>query len=348
MSDDSEQTARRILALLDEVAGLASLANLAETVAGWRQRLVCVLAEFGDGLAMVKLISAFNDRLTVSILKLVAQRHRLPQVAWCWVAFGSEGRYEQTWLTDQDNGLVFNAADDREAQALRELFLPFAEEANARLADAGFERCPGGIMAGNPECCLSFDEWRWRFGEWVRRPDPRALLNAAIFFDLRPLYGETALVGSLQAQLLAATRETPAFEHLMAANALQVDIPLNFIGEVSAEDGAVDLKKYGSRVFVDAARILALSHGSTAVGTTDRLREAGPPAGMSAPEISAAISAFSHLLRLRLGAQLGLPPADARGLRLDRLDEMDRAILREALKQAKRLQLRLKLNYSLS
>lgn len=346
MNDDPEITCRRTLDLLAEVSRLASLDALPALAAGWRQALRVLLAETAEGLAASRLISAINDRLTARIVELTAARHRLPPVAWCWLAFGSEGRREQTLVSDQDNGLVFHAASEQEAEVLRELFLPFAREVNDHLAVAGFERCPGGIMAGNPECCLSLDEWRWRFVDWVRRPDPQALLNAAIFFDLRPLCGELALGAALLAQLLALTQGTPAFEHLMAGNALQVDIPLNFRGEVAADDDTLDLKKYGSRVFVDAARIFALTHGVTAVGTVGRLRAGGALAGMAPGEIAAAVAAFSHVLRLRLAHQLA-HPASGQGLRPEDLHDIDRTILREALRQAKRLQQRLKLNYSL-
>lgn len=85
-------------------------------------------------------------------------------------------------------------------------------------------------MAGNPAWCLSFEEWRSRFIDWVRRPEPEALLNASIFFDLRPLFGELALGEKLRTLLLSMTVATPSFQHLMAANALQADVPLNYRG----------------------------------------------------------------------------------------------------------------------
>ena len=78
-------------------------------------------------------------------------------------------------------------------------------------------------MAGNPAWCLSFTEWRSRFIDWVRRPDPTALLNASIFFDLRPLAGNLKLGEVLRGQILDLTEENSLFLHLMAANALQDD-----------------------------------------------------------------------------------------------------------------------------
>jgi CBS domain-containing protein len=337
-----------LLAEMDELESLDETPALAGRL---RQFLLSVAGHGLNGQAMTRLISACNDRLTRRIVDLTSHSHRLPGVAWCWLAMGSEGRHEQTFVSDQDNGLVFNASDGREADALRTLFLPFAQEVNRRLADCGFGLCPGQIMAGNPAWCLSFDEWREQFIDWVRRPEPTALLNASIFFDLRPLVGQFELGERLRTVLLGLTTDTPSFLHLMAGNALQATVPLNFRGELAAEEGdLLDLKKYASRIFVDVARIFALAFGARSVHTAERLHEAGGAAGMRPAEIAAVDAAFSHILRLRLDQQTADAAAgvgESHGLKLSALHEMDKSILREALKQARRLQQRLKLNYAL-
>src|SRR5574343_1264676 len=309
------------------------------------------VAEGMEGVAAARLISYFNDSLVRCVLDATARRHRLPPVAWCWLALGSEGRHEQTFVTDQDNGFIFLGSSLLVAVALRDLFLPFAQEANQRLADAGFTLCPGKIMAGNPAWCLSLDEWREQFIEWGRRADPEALLKASIFCDLRPLCGDLELGEKLRTLLLSMTMATPSFQHLMAANALQAEVPLNFRGELAPDaHGEIDLKKYGSRIFVDAARILALSTGTREINTVDRLQQAGREVGLPAQEIAGLTAALGHLLRLRLAQQTSACEANdpvGTGLKPAVLHELDQAILREALKQARRLQQRLKLNYYL-
>lgn len=351
MNSEFTLPCRQQLELVGELQALNDLQAAPAFARHLRAYLLTAAGSGLDGLAATRLISVFNDRLTARIIELTARRHRLPPVAWCWLALGSEGRHEQTFVTDQDNGLIFNAASEQEAAALRQIFLPFAQEVNQHLAACGFALCTGQIMAGNPAWCLSFEEWRGQFIDWVRRPEPEALLNASIFFDLRPLFGELPLGEKLRTLLLSMTEATPSFQHLMAANALQVDVPLNFRGEIAlAEGDVVDLKKYGSRIFVDAARIFALSTGTQAVNTAERLAQAGASVGLPAAEIAAIDAAFSHILRLRLRQQI---EAEARGepggygLKPAELHDVDRAILREALKQAKRLQQRLKLNYAL-
>jgi len=345
---------RRQLALEEALNNLAALEQAPQLAERTGEFLRDLAARDLSGRLMTRLISAFNDRLTTRVIELTARRHRLPAVSWCWLALGSEGRHEQTFVSDQDNGLVFSAAGAREADAMRELFLPFAQEVNRRLADCGFKLCPGNIMAGNPAWCLSLDEWRDQFIDWVRRPEPQALLNASIFFDLQPLYGDTDLGENLRSLLLALTVDAPSFLHLMAANALQAPAPLNFRSEVVADGGdahdEIDLKKFGSRIFVDAARIFALSSGARSVNTSARLHDAGPANSLNAPDIAAVDAAFSHILRLRLLHQLAAGAAAGEagnGVPLGSFNDVDRAILRESLKQAKRLQQRLKLNYEL-
>lgn len=339
------------IALVSALAGLNRLDLAPDLASRMRSFLHEMSGKRLSGQAMTSLISAFNDLLTKKLIALVAQNHHLPPVEWCWLALGSEGRHEQTFITDQDNGLIFNALDRREAEAMRSVFLPFAQEVNQHLADCGFKLCTGGIMAGNPAWCLSLDEWRSQFLDWVRRPEPTALLNASIFFDLRPLYGDLALGEALRSLMLGLTGETSSFLHLMAANALQADVPLSFRGEIQVDDsGCLDLKKYGTRIFVDAARIFALATGGAAVSTCDRLNASAPAVGLVEAESAAVDAAFSHILRLRLEQQRvdQIAGIGARySIRVADLNEVDRAILRESLKQARRLQLRLKLNYAL-
>ncbi len=341
---------RRQLGLETELNSLAALEDAPQLAERIDEFLRDLAVRGLSGRLLTRLVSAFNDRLSLRIIELTAKRHRLPAVSWCWLALGSEGRHEQTFVTDQDNGLIFSAASPQEADALRELFLPFAQDVNRQLANCGFTLCSGGIMAGNPDWCLSLDEWRNRFFEWVRRPEPQALLNASIFFDLRPLHGDIDLGESLRSLLLLLTVETPAFLHLMAANALQAPAPLSFLGDVVGEgdDGnEVDLKKFGSRIFVDAARIFALSSGARSVNTSARLHDAGPNVGLHKDEIAAVDAAFSHVLRMRLTHQIASGKSGGKAVPLSGLNEVDRAILKESLKQARRLQQRLKLNYAL-
>ncbi len=107
--------------------------------------------------ALCQWMSGLNDLIALRVIEIMEDEFDLPAVPWCWLVFGSEGRLEQTFATDQDNGLIFVPPDPAATEALRAAFLPFAQAVNQALHHCGFERCRGNIMAGNPAWCLSAD-----------------------------------------------------------------------------------------------------------------------------------------------------------------------------------------------
>lgn len=315
------------------------------------------LASLTQGMAAAQLtqfISTLNDLLTLRVIEITHDAFDLPQIPWCWIALGSEGRYEQTLCTDQDNGIIFECENAAAAEPLRQRFLPFAQAVNQGLDACGFPLCKGGIMAGNPQWCLSLPEWRARFGDWIEHPQPKALLNAAIFFDFRPLYGNERLSDTLRDWLLGAARGTPLFLRLMAENALQCAPPLGLIRDFVFDDNkdfpnTIDLKMFGSRPFVDAARLLSLMHGVRQTSTAQRLLGAAKAAHFGGDDVAAMVDSFYYiqLLRLRHQHQVLGEPGGGNRINPDHLNELDRHILKEAFKQARKLQNRLRLDYRL-
>jgi hypothetical protein len=257
-----------------------------------RQLSLTMLAEGVGAQEITQFISTLNDTVTRRIIELNLDRHDLYGIDWAWLSFGSEGRDEQTFTTDQDNGIVYICTDimDRELTQLR--FLEFAREVNADLDRCGFPLCKGNIMASNPDLCLTLEEWEERFARWVRTPEPQALLNATIFFDFRPLYGRFNLAHRLRLSLLRQTRGNPLFLRMLAQNALSVSPPLGRIRDfVTGSDpehpGTIDLKKYGVRLFTDAARVFALAHDVEATNTVQRLKRAGAVMNISSDDLAA-------------------------------------------------------------
>lgn len=300
-------------------------------------------ADAGGGF-VARTLSALNDVLVVRIIELAAARHRLPTANWCWLAMGSEGRGERTFVADQDNGIIFGAVDASEARALRPLFMAFAYEVNQALAACGIPLCEGGIMASNARCCLSLAEWCDRFANWVRMPEPQALLNAAIFFDLRPLHGDIGLAARLREYLACLVDGANAFKHMLAANALAAEPPVGTLRDFVAPEGTIDLKKFGARIFVDGARILGLAAPDSS--TVARLRHASHAGVLAESEAVAARGAFHQLQRIRLVVQqrallAGGSPDNQ--VALEALNGFDRQVLHEALKQARLLQQKLRI-----
>ena len=334
---------RNVLTAIDSAASFDELRGPADDIVALADNLVAQGAAAGP---LTHTIAALNDAVTHRVFALLAPRHPLDGIDWCWLALGSEGRREQTVASDQDNALVYTTAGDRE-DARRRL-LAFAADVNAALAMLGVPLCPGNIMAGNPDCCLALDEWQQRFAAWVREPTPQALLNANIYFDFRPLAGASTLAERLRTFVLGLTTDNRLFLRMLTANALQAEPPLGVIRTFRTDEGlhagTIDLKSHGTRIFVDAARTFALGLGIPETNTVQRLRLATRRLNLGERETEAAVDAFEFLQMLRLRVQRGglddsgeAAPARNR-LNPHALNELDRRLLKEAFRQARSLQ----------
>lgn len=301
---------------------------------------------------LTELVSHLNDVLTERIVQMLAEQSGVDLQRMCWLAFGSEGRSEQTISTDQDNGLIFTSDDPKRD---RPAWLAFARRVNEALDACGYPLCKGNIMASNPACCLTADEWLARFDHWMEHGAPHDLLNASIYFDLRPVAGRVDLARPLTEHLFNQAKQVPRFIKQMADNALRNRVPLNWVGAVETQrvDGRdlLDIKLHGSVIYVDTARLYALAHGTAVHGTRARFEALAKHLKVAPAESEAWITGFEFLQMLRLRVQ---SEASARGdtnlenpnlLDLGALNDIDRRVLKESLRVARRLQQRIEMDY---
>ena len=342
---------------LGELTAEIRLATTVEVLAGVAseiRRLARLLVEEGVAAEqLTRFVSVLNDRLCQRVLEIERKKHRWEATSWCWLAFGSEGRFEQTFSTDQDNGLLFEAHDGTAPDAVRARLLPFARGVNEALDACGFPLCKGNVMASNPKLCLSAEEWRHKIRGWIETPQPNALLDAAICFDFRALHGDATLATGLREWIHPVAKAHPAFLRLMAENALESRPPLGMVRDFATRDApghahTLNLKLNGARPFTDVARIYALAHGLAQTNTAERLRAARPRANLGA-ENEAHVQAFFAVQALRLRNQAPLSPGDdgANLVDPDRLDPFARQVLKAAFVQARELQSRLALDYQI-
>jgi CBS domain-containing protein len=332
---------------IDDAGSVAELVDLASRAREFAERV------FRQGMAIsqfMRAMASMNDRISRRLLVLLREGRDL-DAPFCWLAFGSEAREEQGFVTDQDNGIVFDPPGPAETDRVRAALLDFARAANDALDACGFARCKGNIMAGNPDWCLSLEEWKAKFSSWIRSTTPQALLNATIFFDLRPVHGEERLAEDMLDHLLGEAKKNTLFLHHMAINALGISPPIGrfsrFATEGGRRGGTIDLKTHGSRLFVDVARIYALAHGVRAANTAQRLRVVGQRINRSPSAIEGDVAAFRLIQSIRMRRQLDSLRDAGDPNRIDpyTLDELQQRILRESLRQAASLQERLRLDY---
>ncbi len=330
-----------------------------ETLAGLRSdiRLLVdrMLAHGASSTQITHIVTLLNDHTVCRVIELTLEEMGDPGIPFTWLCFGSEGRREQTLHTDQDNGILFEAADAAEAALIRGRLLPLAAEINQRLGRCGFTLCKGNIMAGNPELCLSRQEWSRRFSRFVLEATPENLLGSSIYFDLRAIWGPLDGCEQLRHELLQHVGDNNLFQRMLAENALRQRPPVGrFRDFVVARSGAdkdtLDLKVQGLTPFVDGARLLALANGIGAVGTLERLRALIAKGIIDAQDGAAFEEAYHFIQQTRM-QQHQLQARDERPysnrLDPDSLNLLDRRILRESFRQAQRLQSSLALRYQL-
>jgi CBS domain-containing protein len=314
-----------------------------------------MLAHGASSTQITHIITLFNDHTVCRVIELTLEDLGNPGVPFTWLCFGSEGRREQTLYTDQDNGILFEAADSVAADDIRQRLLPLAVEINQRLALCGFTLCKGNIMAGNPELCLSRQEWARRFNSFINEATPENLLSSTIYFDLRVVWGDPYGCDQLRQGLLKQVASNSLFQRMLAENALSHRPPVGVfrdfvVARKGAEKDTLDLKVQGLTPFVDGARLLALSHGVETCNTLERLRELIAK-GVIEPLDGAAYEEAYHFIQQtrmqqhQLQTRDGLPYSN----RVDpgHLNHLDQRILRESFRQAQRLQSSLAVRYQL-
>jgi len=341
----SDPALGRLGAAIADAGDTQQLAAAARAIRAFAAELV------GHGVGarqVTEMLSRLSDRLAGRLLQIHAAAEGLDLGRACWLVFGSEGRSEQTIVTDQDNGLVFESAQPSRD---RGRWLALGQRINEALSACGYPLCKGRVMAGDPACCLTAAEWCDRIAGWIEHGAPDDLLRACIYFDLRPVAGDHGLAQPLQELVVRQARAVPRFLKQMADNALRSPAPLSWLGAVETRKlgghSMLDLKHHGTMLFVDAARIYALAHGIAHTGTRQRFEAIAAVLRVPAHESEAWVRGFEFLQMLRLQTQAAgpLPDGAANMLDVDSLNDIDRRTLKETLRVAQRLQQRLQLDY---
>ena len=301
-----------------------------ESLPGYSRKVTEMVASLLSGglnpVVIAGFVAQLNDALMKRILRWAEDDLGEPPAPYAWIALGSEGRGEQTLLTDQDNALVF--AD--EGAGSREYYTALADRANTDLAAAGFPRCPGGYMARNH--CGTLSEWRDRFAGWVGDPTAQGVLEAAIFFDFRRVAGSLDLA-PLQ-EVLDGIPRREAFLRSLVRQALDFRPPPLLLLRLRGGTD-LDLKRQGIAPVVFLARCYGLAVGSQARSTLERLRAATRAGLMGADASANVIDSYRYLLGLRLRMQLkmlseGKTPTNV--VSLSQLSAIERSRLKDSLR----------------
>jgi CBS domain-containing protein len=260
---------------------------------------------------ITRMIAILNDQIISRLLELMLRELGPPPVKFCLLLMGSEGRREQTFATDQDNALVIeNCGADFLERAAETYFSAFTERMVGHLINCGFPRCPGDMMASNPQWRGTLDTWKARVRSWIETPEPERVLASSVFFDFRGVFGHKDLAENLRQHVTGACAGQDLFLRHLAADCLNARPPLTFFKNFMVEkDGehrnTLDIKARGLLPFMDFARVMALNYGVRETGTLGRLDQLHQAGHLSRDLYHEAREAFEFLLHARLMHQLG-------------------------------------------
>jgi CBS domain-containing protein len=256
-----------------------------------------------DGIG--RIVTAVGDALEQRLIHLAERALGPSPTAYAWIVLGSQARLEQGPGSDQDNALILSDDATPEDGAWFEALAKFVVDG---LVACGYPRCPGDVMATNARWRQPLREWKRMFAQWVSEPVPDAILSSAIFFDMRVLHGDRALVEDLQQQILTTAPHSGRFLAHLARNAAINEPPLGFFrGFVLERKGehkdTLDLKRGGFHAIVEIARVQALSRGLPQVNTLSRITAAAGAGALSTETAADLHDAFEFIRYVRLTHQ---------------------------------------------
>lgn len=250
-----------------------ALAQLSEQLPAVYERLV---NEHATSHMIGSAMSVIGASFMQQMAKLAEDELGPPPVPYCLIALGSLARDEQLLVTDQDNALILS--DDYDENLHGAYFEKFSKIVCEGLDRCGYPLCEGLIMASNPKWRMRRSEWRDQFTDWIDRPEPEALLNACIFFDLVAVHGTKIWAKELQKFISTKAKNSKPFLASLARNALKRTPPLgvfkNFVLEEDGRQGkSLNIKRRGTAPLTDIIRVHALATGSMSQNSFERLED---------------------------------------------------------------------------
>lgn len=308
------------IATIDRIQHAQSVAELVSIRADTNEQMWRLYRQGLQAEMINRIMSVVYDRLVVRILELADRDLRWKHgdlhvdLPWAWVRIGSGGRREMVLNSQQANMLIHaNPESEEQAKRAEKWFGLVATRVNDGMQACGFT--PSDFVARDSRWRKSLREWKRTYREWILQADAKRVAGAGIFFDLRVIYGQRALVDELKADIVDALNVQAmdpdrTFLQMMATDALEQRPPLNFLKRFIVERSGsqrhtINIRDRGTLPVVEAARVLALElRYLESTNTVDRLQYAAEALPEMSRILEATLEAYRFLVDFRLEEQL--------------------------------------------
>lgn len=255
-----------------------------------------------------KIVSELNDRIVKRTIRLSEEMLGAPPVPYAWLGLGSEGRKEQTLLTDQDNALVFDPpASGRDPAEIQKYFESLADTVVHNLNECGFPLCKGNIMATNPRYFGDLTSWVAKTKHWINTGTEKGedLIDIYTFLDFRTVYGSELLDSTLRRHVAEEFGRNPAALRLLAQPIIDIPVPLGFFKNFVVEKNGkykntVNIKVNGLLPLTTCVKLLAYYAGVTEANTLERLNRLTEKGIIPPDRCEFIIQAFETFLGLKI------------------------------------------------
>ncbi len=309
-------------------------------------RIVKALTDSGaHARNITRIITTISDTILEKIVDFAIKELGEPPKPFAFVSLGSEGRGEQTLVTDQDNAIIFEDVGEEELEAVQAYFNRFGTMVCTYLDKAGYAFCNGNVMAMNPKWCQPLSTWQEYFTGWVLASEPQDLLEVHIFFDFRCLYGEKQFTDQLRDHISKLVEKRAVFFQHLAKNILAFKPPVDFFGNITVESGGDHANSFDIKFVIAAivgfARVYSVKNGLESTNTLQRIDTLLERNILNKATHAEIVDAYNYLMQMRFRHQVkmindGLEPDNF--INLDELSHMEKLMLKKTFSQVSSFQ----------
>lgn len=320
-----------------------------------------------------------RDGIAVRVLMLteeemVNEGYGYPPTNYVWVGLGSEGRDEQTLMTDQDNMILYGEKEGEvniefirrkylehhnangeasinntldEKKLLDFYFEVFSKKVVDRLHVVGFEKCKGGVMPSN-------EKWRGSVNDFRDRLEQRITYDRGIFesldviilTDARPIFGDKNLLTHFLKGFFKVLTDNKAVMKDLYESAVLMPTALSFFGNFKTEKAGehkdmINIKLLGWAPLILAVRMVAITNGIFETNSLKRIKFLREKNVIKKDMERDLVDAYLIFVRLRLLNQINNKNGEQSNMNFLNpagLNEEDQGKLRKAMRTVESFQ----------
>ncbi|MGE0085377.1 MAG: DUF294 nucleotidyltransferase-like domain-containing protein [Desulfococcaceae bacterium] len=226
-------------------------------------------------------MSELRERLTRRAIQLSEEKMKRrgwgpPPAEYCWISMGSGARYEQSFVTEQENALIFADPENSALEKTNAWFKKLAEMIVGNLEKCGFERCASCVTSANDQWRKSSSAWISGLGQNIR--DIGDYVSCIVpLLDFRPVWGNIPLGEEFRKKFAEFFRNCLKTKSAESGYSTEYRLPIHFLGTFHTEKrgfhkNEMNLKDAALMPMIHSIRIMAAANGISELPTLERLK----------------------------------------------------------------------------